>query len=92
MAAGRAGSARATNAVADGFAARGIATLLFYLLTPVEEDDRTNVFDMPLLAARLTDAVAWVRREPGLSGLSLACSGRAPMPPRLSSPRRGSRT
>ena len=38
------------NAVAEGFATRGIATLLFDLLTPTEEGDRANVFDIPLLA------------------------------------------
>jgi putative phosphoribosyl transferase len=63
------------NAVAEGFAARGIATLLFDLLTPAEEGDRANVFDIPLLAERLADAVAWVRRGPGLSGLSLGLFG-----------------
>jgi len=34
---------------------RGIATLLFDLLTPAEEGDRVNVFDIPLLAGRLVD-------------------------------------
>ena len=63
------------NAVAEGFAARGIATLLFDLLTPAEEGDRANVFDIPLLAERLANAVAWVRREPGLSGLPLGLFG-----------------
>ncbi len=41
----------------------GLATLLFDLLTEDEADDRANVFDIPLLAARLGDAVAWARRE-----------------------------
>ncbi len=63
------------NAVAEGFAARGIATLLFDLLTPAEEGDRSNVFDIPLLAERLADAVAWVQHEPGLSGLPLGLFG-----------------
>jgi dienelactone hydrolase len=63
------------NAVAEGFAAHGIATLLFDLLTPAEEDDRANVFDIPLLAERLADAVAWARREPSLSKLPLGVFG-----------------
>jgi putative phosphoribosyl transferase len=35
-----------------------LATLLFDLLTPVEADDRANVFDVPLLARRLNAATA----------------------------------
>ena len=38
-------------AVAQALNARGIATLLFDLLTPEEESDRNNVFDIYLLAA-----------------------------------------
>ncbi len=38
---------------------RPIATLLFNLLTPAEEADRANIFDIPLLANRLIDAVHW---------------------------------
>ncbi len=38
---------------------RLIATLLFNLLTPAEEADRANIFDIPLLANRLIDAVHW---------------------------------
>jgi pimeloyl-ACP methyl ester carboxylesterase len=63
------------NAVAEGFGARGIATLLFDLLTSAEEGERENVFDIPLLAGRLADAVAWAGREPGLSGLPLGLFG-----------------
>lgn len=63
------------NAVAEGFGGRGIATLLFDLLTAAEENDRQNVFDIPLLADRLSDAVAWAGREPGLSGLPLGLFG-----------------
>ena len=32
----------------------GLGTLLFDLLTPAEEHDRANVFDIPLLARRLS--------------------------------------
>ena len=36
-------------AVANALNAQGIATLLFDLLTPDEEQERTNVFDIALL-------------------------------------------
>ncbi len=39
----------------------GLATLLFDLLTHDEERDRSNVFDIELLARRLTDVAAWAR-------------------------------
>jgi len=44
-------------AVARALNDRGMATLLFDLLTAAEEVDRVNVFDIPLLAGRLIDAV-----------------------------------
>jgi len=50
-------------AVAEGLNARGFGTLLFDLLTLEEEGDRSNVFDVALLAARLVDAVRWLDRE-----------------------------
>jgi putative phosphoribosyl transferase len=50
--------------VAEGLNRRGLATLLFDLLTEQEEEDRGNVFDIGLLAARLVDAIAWLDREP----------------------------
>ena len=46
-------------AVAKALNGRGFATLLFDLLTPAEENDRSNVFDIPLLAERLVDVVQW---------------------------------
>ncbi|GAU67348.1 putative peptidase S9 family protein [Streptomyces sp. NBRC 110611] len=39
----------------------GLGTLLFDLLTPAEEADRANVFDIETLAGRLTDATEWLR-------------------------------
>lgn len=63
-------------AVAEGLNAHGFATLLFDLLTADEEADRANVFDIPLLAERLGDAVRWLeeqdiaRRPIGLFGAS----------------------
>ena len=41
----------------------GLGTLLFDLLTPAEEHDRTNVFDIPLLAHRLLGVTAWLREQ-----------------------------
>jgi len=50
-------------AVAEGLNARSFATLLFDLLTADEEADRANVFDIPLLARRLGDAVRWLEGQ-----------------------------
>jgi putative phosphoribosyl transferase len=63
------------NAVAEGFARRGIATLLFDLLTEEEENDRRNVFDIALLAERLIDAINWVGGEADLARLPLGLFG-----------------
>ena len=43
----------------------GLGTLLLDLLTPGEETDRGNVFDIGLLAERLLLATAWLREQPG---------------------------
>ncbi len=63
------------NAVAEAFAARGLATLLFDLLTPAEEADRANVFDIPLLAVRLAGAVRWIESDAALDALPLGLFG-----------------
>jgi len=42
----------------------GLGTLLFDLLTPEEELDRANVFDIGLLARRLTRVTGWLRTQP----------------------------
>jgi putative phosphoribosyl transferase len=42
----------------------GLGTLLFDLLTPDEEADRANVFDIGLLARRLTEVTGWLRAQP----------------------------
>ncbi|HEX6500592.1 MAG TPA: dienelactone hydrolase family protein [Micromonosporaceae bacterium] len=47
--------------VADVLASAGLGTLLFDLLTSEEEGDRRNVFDIGLLADRLTGATGWLR-------------------------------
>lgn len=47
------------NYVAERLRQAGFATLLLDLLSPAEELDRRNVFDIPLLASRLCRAVNW---------------------------------
>lgn len=46
--------------VAQGINKAGLATLLFDLLHPEEAEDRRNVFDIPLLATRLEEALDWL--------------------------------
>jgi putative phosphoribosyl transferase len=62
-------------AVAEGLNAHGMATLLFDLLTSDEEADRANVFDIPLLAGRVVDAVDWISHEPLTRTLRLGLFG-----------------
>jgi len=47
------------NRVAAALREAGLATLLLDLLTPEEERARANVFDIPLLASRLSHATDW---------------------------------
>ncbi len=61
--------------VAQALNERGIATLLFDLLTSAEEADRANVFDIPLLADRLVDAVRWVDGQESVANLPLGLFG-----------------
>src|SRR6266540_253321 len=49
--------------VAETISDAGLGTLLFDLLTPQEEFDRSNVFDIPLLATRLLAATEWAQEE-----------------------------
>ena len=63
------------NRVAQAFNRRRIATLLFDLLLPQEEDDRRNVFDIELLARRLTQTVRWVVDEPDVGNLPIGLFG-----------------
>ncbi|MGB9045193.1 MAG: alpha/beta family hydrolase [Pseudolabrys sp.] len=62
-------------AVAETLNAQGMGTLLFDLLTPDEEQDRANVFDIPLLAERLVEVVHWIDRQPELARLQLGLFG-----------------
>jgi pimeloyl-ACP methyl ester carboxylesterase len=61
--------------VARALNTRGIATLLFDLLMPAEEADRANVFDIPLLADRLVDAIHWLDRQASVAKLPLGLFG-----------------
>jgi putative phosphoribosyl transferase len=61
--------------VADVLNQAGLGTLLFDLLTTSEESDRANVFNIDLLAGRLTGAIAWLRRHPATVGLPIGLFG-----------------
>jgi pimeloyl-ACP methyl ester carboxylesterase len=58
------------NYVAGRLRRVGLATLLLDLLTPVEEQDRRNVFDIGLLASRLLLAVDWTTTNPDTEHLA----------------------
>jgi len=62
-------------AVASALNVQGMATLLFDLLTPDEEQNRANVFDIPLLAERLVAVIRWIDRQPELARLPLGLFG-----------------
>ena len=61
--------------VGNALNARGIGTFLFDLLTPEEESDRRNVFDIPLLAGRLAAAISWLDKNEGTTRLHLGLFG-----------------
>ncbi len=63
------------NYVADIIRARGIATLLFDLLT--EEEDRVyeTRFNIPLLKDRLIEVTHWLKSQQALSALSIGYFG-----------------
>ncbi|GLY68513.1 phosphoribosyltransferase [Amycolatopsis taiwanensis] len=52
-----------------------LGTLLFDLLTAPEELDRARVFDVELLAYRLTEVTRWVSEQPGTAGLPVGYFG-----------------
>lgn len=66
---------RRNQAVAAVLNAHGFATLLFDLLTEAEADDRSLVFDIPLLSARLRRAVDWVRSRPDAGSAAIGLFG-----------------
>jgi putative phosphoribosyl transferase len=61
--------------VARVFTAAGLGTLLFDLLTEEEERDRSNVFDIGLLAGRLAAASGWLRQHPAAAGSRIGFFG-----------------
>ena len=54
---------------AEYLASHNLGTLLFDLLTPEEAADANNVFDVPLLAGRLTAAARWLHGHENFSHL-----------------------
>jgi putative phosphoribosyl transferase len=63
------------RAVAEVLRCAGMATLLVDLLTPAEEAARGPVFDVALLADRLTAVARWATAEPACVGLPLGYLG-----------------
>lgn len=63
------------NYVAERLREAGVATLLLDLLTPEEERDRRNVFDIELLASRLIAATRWIEEHPKTAGLPVGYFG-----------------
>lgn len=61
--------------VAEVLQSQRLATVLLDLLTEDEADDRRRVFDIPLLAERLVEAIGWCRAEPRLATLPLGLFG-----------------
>jgi dienelactone hydrolase len=62
--------------VAEALNHRGVATLLFDLLLPEEEEnDRKNVFDIELLGRRLVHTVRWIVDEPDVGRLPIGLFG-----------------
>jgi dienelactone hydrolase len=74
------GSGSSRNSPRNAFVAGalhviGLGSLQFDLLTPEEEADRANVFDIGLLAGRLSAATAWLRGQPGLEQIPVGYFG-----------------
>jgi dienelactone hydrolase len=53
----------------------GLGTLLLDLLTPAEENERTNVFDIDLLSSRLVAACQWIRHNPATADCHVGVFG-----------------
>ncbi|MHB1172643.1 MAG: dienelactone hydrolase family protein [Lacisediminihabitans sp.] len=62
-------------AVAHQLNERGFATFLLDLLTEPESEDRQKVFDIPLLAERLVQAVRWIDADKEVGDLRLGLFG-----------------
>ncbi len=61
--------------VAGVLNAAGLGTLLFDLLTPEEESDRANAFDIGLLAGRLAEVTSWLRAQPRAANAAIGYFG-----------------
>lgn len=61
--------------VAEALQHAGLATLLLDLLSPGEERDRANVFDIGLLAAGLEQATDWAAAQPPIADLPIGYFG-----------------
>ncbi len=61
--------------VAEVLNKAGFATVLFDLLTPDEERNRTNVFDIALLASRLVEVTGWLAGQPDIASLPVGYFG-----------------
>jgi putative phosphoribosyl transferase len=61
--------------VAERLQKHGMATLLFDLLTEEEALDRRNVFNVPLLASRLEEALVWARTDAETASLTIGLFG-----------------
>lgn len=61
--------------VAEVLNRAGLGTLLFDLLTPAEERDRTNVFDIRLLGGRLSKVTDWLRSLPEARNIPISYFG-----------------
>ena len=61
--------------VAEVLNQAGLATLLFDLLTPAEERNRANVFDIEGLAGRLIDVTGWLASDPDTASLPVGYFG-----------------
>ena len=66
---------RRNTFVAERLQKVGFATLLFDLLTPDEAQDRTNVFDIPLLSDRVVEAIATARLDLATRDLPIGLFG-----------------
>ena len=61
--------------VASVLTGAGLGTLLFDLLTPEEELNRSNVFDIALLATRLAGVTSWLRAQPRAANAAIGYFG-----------------
>ncbi len=71
----RAAGCPRNNYVARALRGSGLATLLLDLLTPEEDRRRANVFDIPLLAGRLTLATDWATEQSETAALPIGYFG-----------------